>query len=168
MRQGRRAAKPGRGERGQGRKRLLTKWQEIAVGLRFIKRQQQAIGALARKAVDEAHASEPVRAAKTGLRTFGLGEDRRDDYRFEMEDHLGLPADPRVISGTRSIPLQYPLYRRFRQNYGRDDLAIEIAAEVTSDYGKPVSARHVKTCSTKARLWQSKYATRLRDKKGPI
>ncbi|RVJ12576.1 hypothetical protein [Sinorhizobium medicae] len=163
MRQGRRAAKPGRGEQGQGRKPILTKRQEIAVGLRFLKAEEQAIAALVTKAVREARASEPARAAERRFRDYGLGEDQRDDYRFAMEKQLGLPEDTRVIDGTRSIPLG-PLIARFRRNFGRDDLAIEIAAEMTNRYGKPVSARHVKTCETKARRWLAERG--LRSKMG--
>lgn len=154
MRRGKRSVRPDRGERGQGRKPILAKRQEIVVGLRFLKAQEQAIGDLVKKAAREALTSDYVRAAKTRLRENGLGEDQRDDYRFAIEKQLKLPEDTRLIDGTRSIPLG-PLIARFRRNFGSSGLAIEIAEHMTGRYGIPVSTRHVKTCRTKAQRWLS-------------
>ncbi|MBD9538761.1 MULTISPECIES: hypothetical protein [Ensifer] len=122
--------------------------------MRFLKAQEQAIGALVTKAVREAVTSDYVRAAETRLRENGLGEDQRDDYRFAIEKQLKLPEDTRLIDGTRSIPLGQ-LIARFRRNFGSNGLAIEIAEKMTRRYGKPVSKRHVKTCRTKAQRWLS-------------
>lgn len=150
MRQSRHAAKPGRGERGQGRKPALTEEEEIEVGLHFLEAREQAIATLSKAAVDQAKERPDVQEAARKLRMYGLGEDRRDDYRSAVERALGLPEDLRVTNGTRSIGLA-PLVRRLARNYGRNQLAEHVAIEMSARYGVRLTARYVMTCATKAR-----------------
>lgn len=116
----------------------------------FLEARERAIATLLKRAVVQARERPDVLEAERRLRAYGLGEDRRDDYRSALERALALPEDIRVIDGTRSICLA-PLARRLARNYGRNRLAVQVGIEMGAIYGVQLTARHVLMCATKAK-----------------